>query len=65
LQECNAALQEFGSVVPHQSVRDSIWVDFMMNAGLSYEEIELAKHIHAYSLRTCTFCGSNAVPLRE
>jgi hypothetical protein len=65
LQECNEELQEFGSAVPHQSPRDSVWVGFMMNTGLSDEEVELAKHIYAYSKRTCTFCGSNAVPLRK
>jgi hypothetical protein len=27
--------------------------------------LELAKHIYAYSQRTCTFCGSNSAPLRN
>ena len=64
LEECNNALKESDSVVPHQSVRDGIWVDFMMNTGLSEEDLELAKHIYAYSKRTCTFCGSSSAPLR-
>jgi hypothetical protein len=62
-QACNNALQESNSTVPRQSPRDSMWVDFMMATGLSDEELELAKHIYAYSLRTCTFCGSNSAPL--
>jgi hypothetical protein len=37
----------------------------MMAVGISDEELELAKHIHAYSKRTCTFCGSNSAPLRN
>jgi TPR repeat protein len=65
LEVCNNALQEFGSVVPHQSLRDSIWVDFMLAFGLSDEDLELAKHVYAYSQRTCTFCGSSSAPLRN
>ena len=65
LQPCNQNLREFDSVVPHQSLRDSMWVEFMLAFGLSEEDLELAKHINAYSLRTCTFCGSNSAPLRN
>ena len=55
----NDYLQEDDSSAPHQSVRDSVWVDFMTTYGISEEELELVKHIHAYSQRTCRFCGSN------
>jgi hypothetical protein len=48
-----------------KSLRDSVSVDGMMAVGISDEELELAKHIHAYSKRTCTFCGSNSAPLRN
>jgi hypothetical protein len=65
LEGCNNTLQEFGSAVPHQSPRDGVWVDWMLATGLSEEELELAKHIHAYSQRTCKFCGSNSAPLRN
>jgi hypothetical protein len=65
LQGCSRALQEGGSAVPHQSVRDSMWMEFMMMFGISEEELEVAKRMHAYSQRTCTFCGSNAAPLRK
>jgi hypothetical protein len=65
LQRCNRLLEEDDSGVPHQSVRDSIWVNFMLLYGLSEEELELAKHIHGYSRRTCTFCGSSSAPLRK
>jgi hypothetical protein len=37
----------------------------MLTYGLSDEELELAKRVYAYSLRTCTFCGSNTAPLRH
>jgi hypothetical protein len=54
------------SAVPHQSPRDSVWVDFLLANGLSDEELELAKHIYAYSKRTCTFiCGSNSAPVHR
>ena len=59
LQAYNQLLQEDDSAAPHQSVRDSVWVDFMTTYGISEEELELVKHIHAYSQRTCRFCGSN------
>jgi hypothetical protein len=36
----------------------------MLRCGISDEELELAKRVHAYSKRTCTFCGSNSAPLR-
>jgi hypothetical protein len=65
LQRCNQLLQEVASAVPHQSPRDGVWVIFMMQYGLSDEDLELLKHIYAYSLRTCTFCGSNSAPLRN
>jgi hypothetical protein len=65
LQEFNDVLRESDSVVPHQSLRDSEWVEFMLGAGLSDEELAQAKHIHAYSKRTSTFCGSNSAPLRN
>jgi hypothetical protein len=65
LQECKDHLQELDSVLPHQSVRDSMLVDFSLATGLSDEELELAKHIHAYSQRTCVFCGSSSAPLRN
>jgi hypothetical protein len=42
-----------------------MWAGFMMAHGISEEEIELVKNIHAYSQRTCTFCGSNSAPLRK
>jgi hypothetical protein len=54
LQLYNDTLQHFDSVVPNQSMRDSMWVAFMLSSGLSDEELELAKQIYAYSLRTCT-----------
>jgi hypothetical protein len=65
LQRCNQLLQEVDSAVPRQSVRDGIWLDFMFDNGISEEELALAKEIYAYSLRTCTFCGSNSAPLRN
>jgi hypothetical protein len=65
LQAYSRQLQEDSSAAPHPSVRDSLWVDFVMTFGLSNEELALAKRIHAYSLRTCTFCGSNSAPLRH
>jgi hypothetical protein len=65
LHTCSQGLQEVDTVAPHQSVRDGLWVDCMLMYGLSDEDLELAKRIHAYSLRTCTFCGSNSAPLRH
>jgi hypothetical protein len=65
LRGCNRLLQEVNSAVPHQSVRDGLWVDFMMQTGISEEDLALAKCVYAYSLRTCRFCGSNATPLRN
>jgi hypothetical protein len=65
LEKCNVILQEFDSVVPHQSPRDSVWVEFMLATSLSDEDLELAKRVYAYSQRTCTFCGSNSAPLRN
>jgi hypothetical protein len=65
LQCCDEALQEVDSVMPHQSLRDSTWVEFMVATGVSDEELEVAKRIFAYSLRTCTFCGSSSAPLRK
>jgi hypothetical protein len=35
LQSCNLMLREVDSVVPHQSMRDSMWVGFMSGSGLS------------------------------
>jgi hypothetical protein len=61
LQSINQRLQEDDSAALHQSVRDSMWVEFMLSSGLSEEELELV--IYAYSKRTCTFCGSNSAPL--
>jgi TPR repeat protein len=52
LQAYSRVLQEDDSDVPHQSLRDSIWVDFMLFYGLSDEDLELAKRVYAYSLRT-------------
>jgi TPR repeat protein len=65
LQMYNDVLKKPDSTVPHQSPRDNIWVEFMQATGLSDEELELAKRVYAYSLRTCTSCGSNSVPLRN
>jgi hypothetical protein len=65
LQIRNDVLQEFDPAGPHQSLRDSVWVDFMLAVGLSEEELEVAKRMYAYSQRTCTFCGSNSIPLRN
>jgi hypothetical protein len=65
LQEVNQIIQEVDSAVPHQYLRDSLWVDFMLMYGLSEEELALAKRIYAYSLRTCAFFGSNSAPLRH
>jgi hypothetical protein len=45
LQECSNALQESGLAAPHQSPRDSMWVEFMLASGISDEELELAKRI--------------------
>ena len=63
LQSINQRLQEDDSAALHQSVRDSMWVEFMLSSGLSEEELELV--IYAYSKRTCTFCGSNSAPLQK
>jgi hypothetical protein len=66
LQDMNQALQEDDSPAPHPSLRNRMWVEFMMTFGISSEEeLELAKIIHAYSQRTCAFCGSNSAPLRN
>jgi TPR repeat protein len=65
LQAYDQMLYEVDAGVPHQSLRDSLWADFMMNNGLSDEDLELAKRIHAYSLRACAVCGSNSAPLRN
>ena len=65
LQGYSDMLRESVSGVPHPPPRDSLWVDFMMAAGISDDELELAKNIYAYSQRTCAFCGSNAAPLRK
>jgi hypothetical protein len=65
LQGVGRELQETNSSVPHQSVRDSMWVNFMMDYGLSDEDPALAKRVYAYSQRTCRFCGSKAAPLRN
>jgi hypothetical protein len=66
LQTSCSILQEIVSEVPQQPLRDSVWMDFMIGFGLSEEdELEIAKRIHAYSLRTCTFCGSNSAQLRN
>jgi hypothetical protein len=35
----------------------------MLAIGISDEDLELAKRVYAYSLRTCTYCGSNSTPL--
>jgi hypothetical protein len=37
----------------------------MMSYGLSDEDLELAKRVYAYSLRTCAIFGSNSAPLRN
>jgi hypothetical protein len=42
-----------------------MWVDIMVLYGLSDKDLALAKRVYAYSLRTCTFCGSNSAPLRN
>jgi hypothetical protein len=42
-------LREDGSAAPHQSLRDSVWMDFMILYGISDEELEALKRIHAYS----------------
>jgi hypothetical protein len=65
LQVCNRKLQKDDSAAPHRSLRDSMWTECMMSSGLSDEELELAKQIYAYSLKTCTVCGSNSAPLRK
>jgi hypothetical protein len=65
LQQYIDRLRESDYGVPHRSLRDSIWVEFMVIVGISEEELELAKNIYAYSLRTCAFCGSNSAPLRK
>jgi hypothetical protein len=65
LEMCKYTLKEFDSILPHQSLRDSTWVDFLLGTSISEEEIELAKNMYAYSLRTCAFCGSNSAPLRN
>jgi hypothetical protein len=49
LQDVSDRLQESDSLVPHQSPRESMWVEFMLASGISDEELELAKNIYAYS----------------
>jgi hypothetical protein len=63
LQGCSRELLVDDSAAPHPSLRDSTWMNFMIDFGLSDEELELAKHVYAYSQRTCAFCGSNSAPL--
>jgi hypothetical protein len=65
LQGCSRELLVDDSAAPHPSLRDSTWMNFMIDFGLSDEELELAKQIYAYSLKTCTVCGSNSAPLRK
>ena len=65
LQKCNTSLRESDTGVPHPSVRDSVWVQFMLATGVSDDDLELAKKIHAYSQRFCAFCGSTSNPLRS
>ena len=65
LQSSNQTLHEGDSAAPHHSLRDSMWMEFMLSCDISDEELALAKHIYAYSQRTCTFCGSNSAPLRK
>jgi hypothetical protein len=51
LQMCNGILHEYdGVLVPHHSVRDSVWVEFMLAVGLSDEELALAKRVYSHSL---------------
>lgn len=63
LHRCNNALQEFDSVVPHEHVRASVWVEFMLLSGVSDEELQLMKHMYDFSNRSCSFCGSKSTPL--
>jgi TPR repeat protein len=49
LQAYDQLLHEVDSAAPHQSVHDSLWLDFMLSFGLSAEELELAKRVHAYA----------------
>jgi hypothetical protein len=65
LQTLNTILHEHDSAAPLQSLRDSTWVNFMIDYGLSDDELELAKEIYGYSQRTCTLCGSSSAPLRK
>ena len=65
LQTCNQVLQVVDPAAPHQALCDTIWVHFMLDTGISEEDLELAKRIYAYSLRTCAFFGSNSAPLRH
>ena len=65
LQTCNQVLQVVDPAAPHQALCDTIWVHFMLDTGISEEDLELAKRIYAYSKRICTLCGSNAAPLRN
>jgi hypothetical protein len=57
-------LHEIDSAVPHQIPRDDMG-GLYVRCGISDEDLALAKQIHAYSQRTCTFCGSSSVPLRK
>ena len=63
MQGFNWVLQETDTDVPHQPLRDNVWVDFTIRNGLSDEDLQLAKKVYAYFLRTCAFCGSKTAPL--
>ena len=65
LKPSSNALREPDCGVAHPSPRDSVWMDFMLTHGLSDDELQLAKKIHAYSQRFCAFCGSTSAPLRS
>ena len=65
LKTCSTSLREPDTGVPHQSPSDSVWVNFMLVVGLTDEDLQLAKKIHAYSQRFCAFCGSTSNPLRS
>jgi hypothetical protein len=64
LQRYNGRLQEVDSAVPHQSMRDSMWVNFMIEFGISDEELELAKRVYAYSLRRLRLLAEDVHVLR-
>jgi TPR repeat protein len=42
LQKCSQLLKEVDSAVPHHSLRNSMWVDFMLLYGLSDEDLALS-----------------------